>query len=415
MKFLVLLSVLTCATAFARGGADTGGANSVNYKLIESYARTTKQMPDYQDAVLRILNPLAEKAPFFSAELSRYSNNLIWYMIPAKIKVLPESKTGLHFPTNQLAYQENGEVFVDEEALLENLAREAQEIKRTKKPKTEAIKLILHEKILAYAKAMWVPEKNADQSTIDRVNASNQARTRKLTFLLHDAINMSEDEIIEVVRLNWTCNSYDASYTVSINICKTATELRQEREKEEEQSAVLAQKEAANLAIAKATVKQTLQNISDNYCSGGATYTNPIFKNSSGQDVPGVNLEKMPYYIWENILNMYPDVPVHLKAKENAVALVRRFGDDRSKKFKDIFISKEFDGLRNYISYSSCSRSGPRLFAEGQDYQGYQDCKHYVEYYFGSSDYYKSTDRDMFVLNQICKLSLTLQNAEVLK
>jgi hypothetical protein len=99
------------------GGADAGGGDAINYKIIESYMFPLKKIAGYQEFIVPVMADLKSKLPILSNKLSDRILEMNWYQIPVSLKKLAQKYTGLPFATNQLTVQKlkSSEVFIDEE------------------------------------------------------------------------------------------------------------------------------------------------------------------------------------------------------------------------------------------------------------------------------------------------------------
>lgn len=91
-----------------------GGGNAVNYKMVESFAKSSEQFINNNKLVAQLFHRLHNGIPDFGAALQLSAENLTWFIIPGEISELPAEQTGLHFSSDQAAYQENEEIFVNE-------------------------------------------------------------------------------------------------------------------------------------------------------------------------------------------------------------------------------------------------------------------------------------------------------------
>jgi hypothetical protein len=113
---LLSIQLLTFNTsAFAKGGSmDGGGGNTLNGQLIEEYTTATPYsvIPDLKASEDQLLSQLAILAPDFGKELKKNLSNRTWYAIPKTFSELSDERTGLHFESEQPAYQNGEEIFV---------------------------------------------------------------------------------------------------------------------------------------------------------------------------------------------------------------------------------------------------------------------------------------------------------------
>lgn len=104
--------------------------------MIESFAKTSEQFINENKLATQLFHNLQTGIPDFAAVLEGSAEILTWYIIPHKISELPAEQTGLRFPSDQAAYQENEEVFVDEAQL-------------SKMNEEEVFRLYVHELLMA--------------------------------------------------------------------------------------------------------------------------------------------------------------------------------------------------------------------------------------------------------------------------
>jgi hypothetical protein len=150
-NWLVLGTVLALQTvphAFASLGAEgSGGGNTLGGKLVESYNVDLDKLSGYNELYKPVMDTLNAKLPFLGLTFSGDANQIAWYLIPATLKSRSETVTGLPFPSDQVAVQKSGEVWIDQD-LFNSL------------DPSERGKLLLHEVILSEL----LPEVGANQS-----------------------------------------------------------------------------------------------------------------------------------------------------------------------------------------------------------------------------------------------------------
>lgn len=108
----IALACLLVSPCFAGGGSD-GGANSVNYKLVEEYNKDVSDLKGYE-LFREKIELLKKELPGFAGFLEEQAEKMHWYVLPHNITTLPEEKTGLSFLTEQMAFQTKTEIFIDE-------------------------------------------------------------------------------------------------------------------------------------------------------------------------------------------------------------------------------------------------------------------------------------------------------------
>ena len=127
MSKKLLSTLLVAAFAFqqmpvaqAKGDITSGGGNTVNKKLVEDHIVDPSELPDF-DKTKQCIDAISERVPKFGEKLQSYTSpaaddphSVLWYYIPRELRELPKSTTGLHFPTNQDAYQIDKEIFVSD-------------------------------------------------------------------------------------------------------------------------------------------------------------------------------------------------------------------------------------------------------------------------------------------------------------
>jgi hypothetical protein len=96
------------------GNSSGGGGNTLDGLMIEEYATSTpfNVLPDLQAAEETLLAKIENLAPDFSSRLKENVNARTWYVIPKTFNELSADRTGLHFETEQPAYQNEEEIFV---------------------------------------------------------------------------------------------------------------------------------------------------------------------------------------------------------------------------------------------------------------------------------------------------------------
>lgn len=125
-----------------QGPSDSGGGDTCNGKLIESYKVDVTTLPEFK----LYLKPIFEKLVLgdFKKELNKSSSPFEfstkmknWYFIDCKLKEIPNEKKGLYLESYQTAIHTSREIFIDLTSY--NLMSEE-----------EKSKLILHEIVMAY-------------------------------------------------------------------------------------------------------------------------------------------------------------------------------------------------------------------------------------------------------------------------
>lgn len=122
-----------------QGPSDSGGGDTCNGKLIESYKVDITTLPEFKTYLEPILEKLIvspedkkSSSPFgFSAKMKN------WYIIDCKLKDIPAERKGLYVETYQTAIHTAREIFIDSSSY-NSMAKE------------EQAKLILHEMVMAH-------------------------------------------------------------------------------------------------------------------------------------------------------------------------------------------------------------------------------------------------------------------------
>ncbi|HCM41198.1 MAG: hypothetical protein A2Z97_01300 [Bdellovibrionales bacterium GWB1_52_6] len=116
---LIGLTLLGPTRALA--GVGDGGGNSLKGQMIEDYlvVDPDQELPGFKEAIDGLVSRIDEAIPDFAKAIRIAVKEQNWYLIPQKIKRLPESVTGLHFETDQCAYQSGNEIFIDEDCFQE--------------------------------------------------------------------------------------------------------------------------------------------------------------------------------------------------------------------------------------------------------------------------------------------------------
>lgn len=103
------------AQAIIDGGiSGSGGGNTVNHKMVEDLVIDPHDL-NGSELFEQQLRRIEKDLPVFGQELRNSYEDLTFYSIPSKLKLLPKSKTGLDFKNEQLAEHQDGEIFINEE------------------------------------------------------------------------------------------------------------------------------------------------------------------------------------------------------------------------------------------------------------------------------------------------------------
>jgi hypothetical protein len=127
------------------GTVDSGGGNCLpGDKCLEEFAFDIEERDEARDVVLPIINRLAKTHLRFAGAMLHILKERTWYLVPVKLQELPAKDVGVSFPSDQVALQTRGAVWINSN-LFNNL-----------QPQSRA-RLILHEvlmglRIFRYAK-----------------------------------------------------------------------------------------------------------------------------------------------------------------------------------------------------------------------------------------------------------------------
>ncbi len=128
------LSIMGSQGITAVGPSGSGGGNTLDNKMIESYAEPIESFDDYGSWLKPLIENLKYEMPGLGRLIERGATRAIWYLIPRNFPKLPPEKTGLYFDTDQTGYQLNCEVFI-------------QKRRFRKLPQNEKRKFLVHESI----------------------------------------------------------------------------------------------------------------------------------------------------------------------------------------------------------------------------------------------------------------------------
>lgn len=97
------------------GGADVGGGNSIQGKMIEEYQVDVTEILEYQEAILPIMKILQGQFPDLAADFLHIAHARKWYIVPADLKSLDALKIGipLEIQTEQVALHTPEKIFID--------------------------------------------------------------------------------------------------------------------------------------------------------------------------------------------------------------------------------------------------------------------------------------------------------------
>ena len=131
-KIVITALALASLPVYADQGGDSGaGGNTINYRVVSRYVMRDRD-PAYTDLQIYLdrLPKVEEQysSTTFPQLVQGALKNATIYLIPEKIQKLPESKTGLHFSTEQSAYQRGKEIFISQSARKEMSREEFAEL-----------------------------------------------------------------------------------------------------------------------------------------------------------------------------------------------------------------------------------------------------------------------------------------------
>jgi len=97
------------------GGADVGGGNAIQGKMIEEYQVDVTEILEYQEAILPIIKTLQAQFPDLAADFLHIARARKWYIVPADLKSLDALKIGipLEIQTEQVALHTPEKIFID--------------------------------------------------------------------------------------------------------------------------------------------------------------------------------------------------------------------------------------------------------------------------------------------------------------
>lgn len=117
MRKFIVLSLLSLMTSLSHavpvwGGSSDGGGNAVENRMIEEFKVTGPEVLKGYGEFKKRLNYLRGVYPGFAAAIEKAIAKKTWYAIPREFNELPAELTGLRFESDQVAYQNDREVFV---------------------------------------------------------------------------------------------------------------------------------------------------------------------------------------------------------------------------------------------------------------------------------------------------------------
>lgn len=114
LLFVVAALLVTPAFAAAGPGSSAGG-NGLQGRPLESYIQDITSFAEYQEIVAPALALLKRKLPAFATEIENGATRKSWYLIPMDLRTLPSWRIGVAFPTDQIALQTLGAVWIDQD------------------------------------------------------------------------------------------------------------------------------------------------------------------------------------------------------------------------------------------------------------------------------------------------------------
>lgn len=189
--------------SFRDGNSNGGGGNSLDGKMIESFIKDPVfEVPSYQNVVAPLFELLKIKSPCLAKVYQTNINKLTWYFIPARLKGLTESITGIPFLSDQIAVPNMSlhEIWIDLD-LFEALDSEV-----------ERAKLLVHEAILKSSSFydIGIPVPPAMATSLAR-------RTTALLFSNKFREMTPEEFTLQYRSLGWN----DSPETITNPECKT--------------------------------------------------------------------------------------------------------------------------------------------------------------------------------------------------
>lgn len=118
-----------------QGGVDGGGGNGVNGKPLESYAVKLSTLSEYSEDIVPLMKEIRNSFPELNADFQYLVGSRGWYFVPVSLDKIPSFRIGAYFPTDQLAYQTRGSVWLDD-------------ILYQKMDRAGKVKLLLHELLM---------------------------------------------------------------------------------------------------------------------------------------------------------------------------------------------------------------------------------------------------------------------------
>ena len=97
------------------GGADVGGGNAIQGKMIEEYQISVSEVFEYQETIFPIIRVLQSYFPSLAGDFLHIIEARKWYVVPVDLKTLDPLKIGIpfEFKTEQAALHTPEKIFID--------------------------------------------------------------------------------------------------------------------------------------------------------------------------------------------------------------------------------------------------------------------------------------------------------------
>ncbi len=256
-SLVVLAFAFGPSSAWAtRGGDHSGGGNSLNYRIIESYVKPLEEIDGYQRFLAPILEDIRTKLPLFHDRLQARMTEMTWYIVPTRVKPVAQEYTGLPFDSDQLAVQNtvSGEVFMDQN-MFGSIPSESEKGR-------QLLHEIVENTVLNFG------------SYCDTLPDQCMKIVRVTVNLLSKSRSMNAEQLSESLKkLGWR------------NV-ETATQVEQMQKEEQQQKEKEAEEIRQNLPVYKLILDQLFSGL-DPYCASvgqlGVTYQQVKFELSRSQ------------------------------------------------------------------------------------------------------------------------------------
>jgi hypothetical protein len=116
---MTMFFVLTASVSHAADGpGGTSGGNGLAGQMVENYLVKDPytELDGFKVEMEPFIAQMTVLLPDFGNLLNKTVQQQNWYLIPVTLKTLPESITHLHFDTDQYAYQDGTEIFIDQDS-----------------------------------------------------------------------------------------------------------------------------------------------------------------------------------------------------------------------------------------------------------------------------------------------------------